>query len=507
MQYGVPINSRFLPRTIDLNVGLQNSDLTYRSMKALILPGNANTQEATKNVSLRLTFVPWTGASIDPTYSQSRVDEKRQDFTSGRERDSAYAKSRSQTAGFTSNFRILSWLNPQISYTIDTRENNILNVSTFVVKASTFVFKPGDIKTVNRSANGSVSLALTIGEIFPRSKLFHSLQFINGYQIQDGDVWNNVENSLDTLTSLWIRSGLHPANPAAVKASQTLRDTYSSTQRWSPLEAYEIRGRWSALRTLSISNNFVESIQRTETTNTPSKTISTTLPDAVASISQLEKLWRTERWMGSTQMNFRYSAHKTETVGESINTEEALGTDLRTIILKRFDTSLSFNQKSSISKNLIVNENTQQTAHQDATLQVTFDIKKFRFTPKTDYAHDTAQNGLGIKSQDLTVITPSLLIRADLALPRGLLIPGTSKPILFSNRIIWTTTTSLTWRESPVTIADNSKLFSMTTSADYELAKNLRMTLNGAASRLWHRYLPQEDFISYQFGTTMTFQF
>ena len=99
------------------------------------------------------------------------------------------------------------------------------------------------------------------------------------------------------------------------------------------------------------------------------------------------------------------------------------------------------------------------------------------------------------------------LLRADLTLPRGLRLPGSTKTLLFTNRIIWTTTASLAQRRSPVTVADNSKLFSLNTSGDYEIAKNLRMTLNGSAQRLWHKFLKEEDFIAYAFGTTLTFQF
>ena len=98
-------------------------------------------------------------------------------------------------------------------------------------------------------------------------------------------------------------------------------------------------------------------------------------------------------------------------------------------------------------------------------------------------------------------------MRADLALPRGLLLPGAKKAILFSNRIIWTNTLAFTYRNSPVTQANNSELMSYTTSGDYESAKNLRLTLNGAASRLWNRFLLQEDYISYQMGMNLTFQF
>jgi len=99
------------------------------------------------------------------------------------------------------------------------------------------------------------------------------------------------------------------------------------------------------------------------------------------------------------------------------------------------------------------------------------------------------------------------LARADLSLPRGLVLPFMDKPLLFTNRIIWTSTLAMALRSSPITVADNSKLLTFNTSGDYEIAKNLRMTLNGAFSRLWHQFLKKEDYISYQFGTTLTFQF
>jgi len=106
-----------------------------------------------------------------------------------------------------------------------------------------------------------------------------------------------------------------------------------------------------------------------------------------------------------------------------------------------------------------------------------------------------------------SILSPSLLIRADLALPRGLYLPIARRTLKFTNRIIWTNSFSYTMRNSPVTIAENDRVFNFNTSADYEIAKNLRMTLNGAASRLWHKFLKENEFISYQFGTTLTFQF
>ena len=433
--------------------------------------------------------------------------EKRTDYTSGTPVDSNYPKNMHQTMGFTSNFRLRPWFNPQVSYTMDTLENNILNVSSITVGVSTFSFNAGDIKTVNRQANGSVSLPIAISDIAPRSKLFHSMNIISGYQLQDGDVWNNVEKELNTSQYFFVRQSLRAASPAAQRANLTLRDTYNSTQRWSPFEAYQLGGRWAPMRTLSISNNYVLSIQRSEVTGTPSKTISKTLPDLVGSLAQLEKMLHTEKWMANTQMDLKYSLRTTENVGATLNTVNSFGTSLHSIVLKKYDSSLSFNLSRTSNKDLQIDANTQNIGHEDASAQVTFDVRKFRVTPKVDYSHDITTLGTGIQSQNLTVITPSLLARADLALPAGLRLPGSSRPLLFTNRIIWTTTLSLANRKSPVSPIDNSRLASLNTSADYELAKNLRMTLNGSAQRLWSLFLPAESFYSYTLGTTLTFQF
>ncbi len=509
LQYGVPVKSRFLPKTVDANYSYSTYKVNFDNLIVQEQPGNINTFERTQTFGGRLSFIPWTGASLNPDYSLTKVREHRDDYTEniGVPVTSSYDKSLHEAVGFTSNYRVFSWLNPQVSYKIDTQESNVLNVSTFIVFNSTYVFNPGDIKTVNRNANGSVSLPIAIADIWKRTKLFHSMNIVSGYQLQDGDVWNQVEDRLDTTGALWIRTPLHPKGPASVLQSQTLRDTYNTTQRWSPLDSYDIRGRLAALKTISISNNYVLSIQRQNVTGTGSKTTSTTVPDMIASISKLEQLWYTEGWMSNTQLNFKLQEHKVLNVGVTENRDQTIGGDLRSMIVKRFDSLFSFNARQSIAEDLVVSQNTQKTQHQDSTVQTTFDIKKFRFTPKVDYSHDLTALGTGVQTQNLTVITPSLLVRGDLALPRGLMLPGTTRPILFSNRIIWTTTMSLALRSSPVTQIDNFKLASFNTSADYEIAKNLRMTLNGALSREWHKFLHEEDFISYSFGTTLTFQF
>ena len=517
LDYSVPGKKPWLPQSVGLNYSYAKNSVSFDSPRALSLAGDYNTDEFTNSVAGKLAFAPWSGSAFSPNYTLTTVKESRSDFSTGQEIRDSYHKSMNQTAGFTGNFRLLKWLNPSVNYSISTIENNNLQpaqvingsviVTTFTVANSTDYFRIGALKTVNRTANGGINLTLSASEILPRSKLLRTLSLTNGYQLQDGDVYTNVADVLDTHAALWLRTPLRAAGAVAQRTNLTLRDTYNSSQRWSPLEAYDISGRKSAFKTLAITNNYVKSLQRSEITGTQSKVISTTLPDMIASLSKIEQVLFAEHWMRNGQVNLKYASRRTETVAQNLASDDAVGADMRALILERYDTSLSFNLKTSDSKDLVLEQSVQSTKHVDLTLQSTFDRNKYRFTPKVDYQHDVTTLGTGVDTANTTVLTPSLLVRSDMSLPRGLRLPFSGKTLAFTNRIIWTTTLSLALRQSPITEADNSKLFNLNTSADYELAKNLRMTLNGAVSRLWHKYLKEEEYISYQFGTMLTFQF
>lgn len=504
----VPWDLRVIPKTIDLNYSHSRYLVGFQSPAARAVAGNFDTDELTQTYGAKLGFVPWGGSRLDPSYSLTEVREKRTDFTLTPPQRLEYPKSRNQTVTLNSSVWLREWLQPSFNYTLTSIENNNLLVTTFTVTGSTPVaFGIGDLKTLNRQATGGVNLSLNMGQILPRVGPLKSLTLSNNYQLQDGDIWTNLEKDLDSRTKLWVRTPLRPRVSFAQRTSLTLRDTYNSSQRWNPLEAFEFPGRMSVFKSLSMTNNYLKSIQRSETTGTKSKTVSTTLPDLIASLSGLERLLYAERYASNAQVNVKFAVRKTETVLISLDRESSLGSDLRSILFKKFDTSLALNVKNTEKKDLRIQQVTQRTRHMDSTLQTTFDIKAFRFTPKVDYALDTTELGTGQKTQDIRVITPSVLVRADLSLPKGLALPFTSKVLEFTNRIIWTTTASLADRKSPITQADNSKLFNLTTSGDYEIAKNLRMTLNGSVQRLWHKFQKEDEFISYQFGTTLTFQF
>jgi hypothetical protein len=504
--YVVPGKSAWTPRTVDLNYSHSLYAVDFVSEQALTTPGNFDTLETTDNMGGKLSFAPWSGTSIQPIYSLKIIREHRTDFNQAPVLDTTYPKELDQTVGMNTSWQFAKWLKPTAAYTVTLIENNNLSTTSFVVDGSTENFNVGALKTVNRNATGSINLPISLGEIVPNSKLLRSMNIVSSYQLQDGDVWQNMDKDQPTMGALWLRTPLSPNNNVSQETNLTLRDTYSSTLRWSPLEGYDIPGRWSSFKTLGLTNNFAYSKQHTDVTGTTTDTTNKTLPDLVVTLGQVEKLLHTERWMANTLVNVKTSRQTTVTEDVSDQINKALGFDLRFMFIGKFDTAFTVNFKDSTSDDLRTGLETNDTSHQDASLQTTFSVRQWRLTPKIDYTNDTTVNG-GVTASSVRVITPSILARGDLNLPAGLKLPFMSKPLIFTNRVIWTNTASLAMRRSDVTVADNSDLLNLSTNADYELATNLRMSVNGSVQRLWHKFLPEEDFLSYQLGTTLTFQF
>ena len=513
LSYQVPARFFLLPRSLDLNYSLNRNRVNYDASKLLNLAGLFGTDEITNSYGAKLAFVPWNGSSFNPGYTLQQVREKRAPLSDPGMLEN-YPKSMQQTVEFNSNFMVLRWLNPSLNYSVTTLENNNLNVATVTVVStagvSTEFFNTGELKTVTRNAQGGASLTLNASDLVPSSRLLRSMVLSSSYQIQDGDSWQNVEKEYDTRSKLWLRSKLRPANldkNIARRNSLTMRDTVNSTQRWQPFEGLAFKGAASSLNTLAVTNNFTNSVQRSEVTGTVSKTVNRTFPDLIVSMSQFETLVRAQRWAQNATVNIKYSRNTNEARKISLETSDTCGADMRFKLLNYVDMAMSYNLRTGNKRDLVAGRRVQSSVHNDATMQGTFDYKKFRFTPKMDYVSDMARGTLGVMTQNTVTITPSLLIKTDLQMPKGLKLPFFKNTIAFTNRIVWTTTLNYAMKKSRITIADNTRLFSLNSSADYELAKNLRMTFNMGVQRLWHKYMKQEDYIAYQAGSTLTFQF
>ncbi len=509
LTYNPPFQFFLLPRTLGLNYSLTSSRVDYSRDGLLAAGASLNglfrTEERVDAYGARLTFVPWRGSTFNPSYSRQETRERKDELFSGSSYD--YPKSRQQTVDFNSNFMLARWLNPAVNYSVTTMENNNIVFTTVTVVTSSAVYAPGEIKTVNRTAQGGVSLNFSMNDLVPRNRLLRSLVVSSNFQIQDGDTWQNVERDYDASGKLWVRDRLGPDNLLAQRTSLTTRDSFSSNQRWQPLEGYALKGRLAPLSTLSITNNFSSTLQNSDVTGTRSRTVNRTFPDAILSVSQLETLAGVQSWARGATMNVKFSNNTNETRMISLDLTRSYGMDLRFRLLDKVDASLSYNHRLTQRSDLRLSQVTQRTERHDATIQGTFDHRKFRFTPKIDFATDYGRTGLGVVNQDLTVITPSLLLKTDFQAPKGLRLPFMKQAVVFSNRIVWTSTLSYALRKSPITVSENTRLFSLNSNADYEAAKNLRLTFNASVQRLWHKYLKQEDHLSYTAGSTLTFQF
>jgi len=508
LDYTVPGSLPMLPRSLNLNysLGMNRVDYDPGRIRADALTGLFDTEERTDVYGAKLTFIPWNGSSFNPGYSLQTAREQRVPLADPLSTE-RYNKSMQQTVDVNSNLLFARWLNPSVNYSVTTIENNNLNITTVTVAQTSKTFPTGSIKTVNRTAQGGVNLTLNMNDLVPRNRLLRSMVLSSNYQIQDGDSWANVEKEYNTRSLLWLRDSLRPSNPFALRSSITLRDTVNSSQRWQPFEGYALQGSAAPLNTLSVTNNFTNSVQRSEVTGTISKSVNRTFPDMILSLSQLETLVRARRWAQSATINIKYSRNTNEAKNVSLDTSGTYGTDLRFKLLNVVDTAASYNMRLTDKKDLRVNQVTQVTRHNDATVQGTFDYKKFRFTPKMDYVSDITKAALGVVTGNTKTITPSVLIKSDFQMPKGLKLPFMKQTLIFTNRIVWTTTLSYAIKSSPITIADNNRLFSLNSSADYEAAKNLRLTFNLGLQRLWHKFLKEEEYISYQAGSTLTFQF
>ncbi|ACC97676.1 hypothetical protein Emin_0110 [Elusimicrobium minutum Pei191] len=489
-------------RDLSLGYTSANNDINY-SDRLLNSASNTsyNSSEDTRRVNARLSFEPWKGSSFTPSYSLTTVKEDRD---GGGAPAISYNKSMQQQAGFTGNFRITKWLMPAVSYNISTNETNNLNEITF---SNGDAYGVGELKNINRSADGGVALTLTVKEIFPKAKLFGNLVLSNSYKLQDADSYMYVEDGYDSKSDLWIRNNLGAKNKHAFRRNMTLRDTFTSSQRWSPFREYEFTENLLPLKTLSIINNFTQSFQTTEETGTESKSSSRTLPDSVITMSELEKLYGGTYWLTSTNIKMRYTHIQNEIFNTQLKKENNYGLELRFMFIKIFDTALIYSHRDGDTNDLRNNEISEKILRDEYSAQTSFFVKRFRLTPKLAFIESKNQQRMGIVTEQYEEFSPSLNCRLDFSVPGGIWLPFINRNYATTNRIIWNTNFAYTQRRSDVVVLENKNYYDFNTSFDYEFSKNLRLTVNGGVQLLDHLYVESESYVGYNIGTMVTLQF
>lgn len=506
LDYSTGRNLYILPKEINATYSLAKNIIDYRPDNLASLTNVYDMEETTEFYSGKLTFMPWKGSNIIPTYSRKTVKEQRTPLLMP-EASEKYPKALEQKAGFTSSLKFTKWLVPAFNYSISTEESNNISTNTVTVGTSSHSYRVGEIKTVTRSARGGASLTLNMNDIIPSNKLFKSMVISASYTLEDGDSWYYVEKEYDSTKHLWLRNRMKPKNSQALLNTLTNRDTYNASFRWQPLSAYKFTETFSPLRTFSITNNFIKTKQHSEVTATVTDTSNLTLPDTVLSISQLENLIMLKRWVNNMSMNLKYSRNIAGTKNISETVTDNYSADIRGKVLNKIDSALSYIATRSDITDTETNKTTEKNSSDSLSLQGTFDWKKARVTPKIDYTRTVKETTMGIKTAAKTVMTPSLMLKTDFSLPKGLRLPFMKKAIVLDNKIVYTGTLSYAMSSSPITASENNNLLSFNSSMDYEVTKNLRITLNAGVQRYWAKKIPEDDYMSYEIGSTVSFQF
>lgn len=492
-----------LPTKIKAGYGYVTNRTGYDENSQSLPDGLYNLEGTKQDMMLELEFNPLKDFNLLSFYRLEEEKESRNDTA----REINYDKSMTQEVNVKGRFKILNWLKPSFDYKINTIENNNL-IETEVTKGTqSQTFAIGEIKTINRSALGNINIAINTSEILPDSKLLSSLMIYSNYQLQDGETWQNVESSLDTKPALWIRSSLKPSSPFARRTNLTLRDSINTSQKWKPFVAYDFAGGLAALEGMHISNNITRSVQTSEVTGTETKTISTTLPDLIVTIPDIEKMFGLAEFMSGSTLNLKFARRNTKTVSVEENTEIQYSADIRFKFLRAIDAALNYNATQTDSYDLRINSKVDDTFYENFSAQGAFVYKRLTITPKLNYTYEKTIETGSIVKKEVTTTTPGLMFKLDTNLPRGFTIPLLNKTLKFKNRIIWSADFSYAMKRSPINSIDNSDIFIFSTDADYELNKNLRLKLSSIVERLWHKYLPEEDYISLTFGSSLTLQF
>lgn len=506
LSYTAKRNWYILPQTVTGKYTLSKGITDYRPDNLLSLSNVYDIEETSEYYGAKLTFIPWKGSSFVPSYSLMKVKEEKTSLSSSNV-SLKYPKSLEQKAGFTSTLKITKWFAPTISYSINTEESNNISTNSITVGTLTKSYQLGEIKTINRSARGGAGFTINMRDVMPSNRFVKSMVFTASYSLEDGDSWYYVERGYNSARNLWLRSRLRPQNDQAMLNSLTNRDTYNASFRWQPFNGYAIKGRLTPLKTLSITNNFSHSRQHSEVTQTVTDTANTTLPDTVISISQLENLAGLAKWARNMTLNIKYSRNIAETKTISKTITDNYSADINTKLFGRVDSALSYTGTRSKHIESESGQTTESSSYDNISVQGAFDWGKMRVTPRTEYKRNVKEGTMGIKSLDTTVITPSVMLKTNFALPKGFRLPFMKKAVSLDNRIVYNGTISYSMSKSPVTAAENNSLLSFTSSMDYEITKNLRLTLNAAIKRYWAKKIPEDEFMSYELGSTVSFQF
>lgn len=504
LDYAIPINNPFLPKSISLGYRITKLDINFGSdaLTTAVDPFDvSSTHDDTRDILAKASFQPLKALTFNPNYSVSTTHEEKDVIYSTSTGVTfstttlSYDKAKTQTAGFDSVLSLSRWFAPRMRYSITDRETYGIPLATDPDAAFT--------KTVDRTATGETAWDFAWRDFSHKYRPLQSLNIVSSYLIEDGDSWEKVGSDYNSLKTFTVRSSLRSGD----RTNLTIRDTLRSTQRWNPFDWTTWTGNLQPLKTLALTSTYTGTIQRQETTGTPSHVNTRIFPDLIIGLSQTEYFFNAQRWMSNSQMNLKTQIKNVETTGVSLEKASTYGGDWRFTIARKLDLFVTYTKTSDITQDLVNNVTASNSQGQIIGLQAGFNWGKWRISPKYDQTDQRTTDASGNPTTDLTTRVPALQFYADLYLPAGLRLPF-GDLVVFSNRIRTTNTLSLTQRRSALNdIANNTDTYAFTTSNDYEVTPNVRVTVGGTYSYQVNKASSDANLYTYQLNALMTIQF
>lgn len=496
---------------------------------------NTDTRSAGNNYSLRTAFQFFPQLNLTPAYTFSRTFEKRDLLNNDPARASAttaevlkslgnFEKTANQSVSFAGSLRILSWLTPSFSYSINTAETFNVNEVAF----GTNTFKRGSLKAVNRNSTADTAASFAPKDLFQYVRylrlvnpMINSLSFSGGYNIADADTYENIDAGFFVRDKLFIRGTPlnfplvdqdgRPTN--ARRTNLTATDTSRISGRWSPFEGFTfLKSRlWAPVKNLNGSGTFTQTKTRRDTTGTLSFSFSKVWPDFILSTSELEKPLFLSRWMSDTRLNGNYQERLSEVPGQTRSTGRNLGSDFTFTLFKLLQFSLAYTDAVSQEENLQTNLVTSRTKSKGINGQVITTLKfgNWRVTPRYDQSQSESEDGTGKKTSDLVTRNGSVQVFGDINIPRFFRLP-LGKQLSLTNRLILTSSLRYGIVRDGVNEPNSKDTIDFNLTGDFEITPNIRVAFGGSFTKSISKANKEKDnpdFSTLGLNSTITIQF
>ncbi len=523
MDYQNPLRFALLPTAVQANYSLSNSYFrVYPSTRiidsnAFLDPAAANeylqikdyhTLEITESWGMKTPFTPWQGFNFSPAYNVSRIREKNRDFAPAIE----YPKSLNQDVSANSSLKIFNWMQPTLNYSINTRENYNLTMSTQIGS----IKYPSETKFIERSSNGEVTWNFQVRDVTSARSL-QSLNFTSSYRIQDSDSYDNVESSFSAVGAsadrLWIRgNNLKPLTSGTTELytvkSIVQKDDIRVAGRYNPLEALALPGRLAALKTLTANFTYTGSDEHSYITGTQRDVYTRVWPDLILGMSRWETIAGLEQWVSDTQLNLRHQRKTVETAAVSFSESRSYGADWRFMFIRKYDINFAVTRASNEDRDLILGRISGQGESFAWSTSGGFTRGPWRFSLRYENSQDWHRDALGKLSSQLFTDSYTGQANADMSFPRGLPLPFTRRTLPLTNRFIFNSTVKYVAHRSSLNVErDNNTNYGLSSTGEYEVSQNFRLSMGLAWERFQYKDNPNENYTTIEASSRLTIQF